>query len=291
MKKEKKYIAPNECSLGRWIAVLVVGLLVGVVLSVPLSPFTQNQVDSFMGISYGELFGILTFAPLFFGMVFAIKVLGKTSMKDFVLGVNGSVNKKECMTVLGLYALGFALPHLLILGNIRLRGIDPVQFGALVVIMLLVTWMQTTWEELIFRGIAIRWACKNQVGFTRKAIIGCVVSTVAFALAHITNPEVTSQSGFQVVLAVVTYMIPGVVCYIANLHFGSLVPGILLHWLNNFLLFTLISSDVSALAFPTLLVDSTPHSGVWALASTAMAYLPVLVYIFLDAKKQKTAAN
>lgn len=292
MKKEKKmkrYIAPNECSAGRWIAVLIVGLLAGVALSIPLSPFAQNKVDTFMGIPFSELFGILSFVPFFCTMVFAIKFLGKTSLKDFVLGVGGVINKKECLTVLGLYAAGLVISFLPVLNNIYLRDVKAGQFGFLVLFMLLVAWTQTTWEELIFRGIVIRWACKNNVCYTKKAVIAGVVSSAAFALSHAFNPEVTSQSGIHVVMAVAAYAIPGIVCYLADLHFGSLLPGILIHWLNNFVLFTLISSETTALPVPTLLVDGTPHCAEWMLISTAVAYLPVLAYVVLDVRKKRKA--
>ena len=36
-KKEKKYIAPNEASLKRWIAVMIVGSVIGFILSAPFA--------------------------------------------------------------------------------------------------------------------------------------------------------------------------------------------------------------------------------------------------------------
>ena len=117
-----------------------------------------------------------------------------------------------------------------------------------------------------------------------------VLGSLVFALAHAPNPEVTSQSGIRMVIAIVNYAIPGLMMYLADLHFGSLLPGILMHWVNNFMLFTLIGSEVTAMPVPTLLVDTTPHKAEWVLASTVIAYLPVLVYMILDARKKKAAA-
>ena len=170
-KKEKKQIAPNECSLKRWIAVLVTGLVIGLTLDIPLNPYMENRVDSIMGISYADFFGVLSFIPLFLGMTLALWLVGKTSLKNFVLGVGGTVNKKVCLTVLGIFAAGFAIPYLLTASNLRLRGVEAGQFAFLILFMLLTTWIQTTWEELIFRGLFIRWACKNNVGYTKKALI------------------------------------------------------------------------------------------------------------------------
>lgn len=294
MKKEKKvtpYIAPNEASFRRWIAVLVVGFLLGSVLGAPFGALhALSTGDTFLGTDYRQIWEMMASVLLFVGQVIAIRRVGKTSLKDFVLGVGGKVNKKECLTILGLFALGLVINYLPVLGNIRLRGVSGGGFAFLVVFMLLTTWTQTTWEELIFRGLVIRWTCKNDVRFTKKALIGAIVTSVLFAVSHAPNPEVTTQSGIRVLIQLVCYAIPGLVCFLADLYFGSLLPGILIHWLNNFTVFTLIASEVTALPVPTLLVDTTPHKAEWSLVSTVLAYLPVLVYMILDARKKKKAA-
>ena len=289
-KKEKKYIAPNECSFKRWVAVLVVGLVIGFLMGAPFSLLAQ-QDNSFMGIRYFELFGQLNFLAMFLGMALAIKFIGKTSMKDFILGVGGKVNKKECLTVMGLYFAGMALVYLLLAQYISVRHVNAGEFVFLFVFMVLTTWAQTTWEELVFRGLVIRWACKNEVRFTKKAVIVALASALAFALAHAPNTEVTSQPDvFRMVMAVSAYAIPGLLMFFADLYFGSLVPGILIHWVNNFILFTVISSEVTVMPVPTLLVDSSPHLAEFMVLSNLGAYVPLFVYIFLDARKKKKAA-
>ena len=174
--KEKKLIAPNEASLGRWIAVLLACAVFGLVLAIVFIPMLKLPEDTFMGISHEQILTILVWVPLFWGFVIALKLVGKTSLKDFVLGVGGKVNRKESLTILGLYLVGLMLVFLPNLGNIHLRGIKPGEFGFLVLFMLLTLWCQTTFEELVFRGLLIRWACKNQVGFTRKAVIVAVIT-------------------------------------------------------------------------------------------------------------------
>ena len=290
-KKEKKYIAPNECSFKRWLAVLVVGLLLGGLLGSPIAVLSQ-QDNSFMGIRYFELFIQLNFLPMFLGLALAIKFIGKTSLKDFILGVGGKVNKKESLTIMGLYFAGMAITYLLLAKYISLRHVKPGEFVFLFVFMVLTTWAQTTWEELVFRGLVIRWACKNDVRFTKKAIIVAIASAVAFALAHAPNTEVTSQPDvFRMILAVSAYAIPGLLMFFADLYFGSLVPGILIHLINNFVLFTIISSEVTTMPVPTLFVENSPHLAEFMVLSNLGAYVPLYVYIFLDARKKKKAAS
>ena len=292
-KKEKKYIAPNEASLFRWILALVVGFVIGVVIAIAVTVLLRKLPGSIMGVGYEQIYTLCQFVCYFAGAVIGLKLVAKTSLKDFVLGAGSKVNMKECLLILGLYLVGYALLYSLGIGSIRLRGVNAGEFLFLVVFMLLTVWTQTTWEEFIFRGYLLRWACKNKIGFNKKSAIIAIVTSAAFALGHVSNPEVTSQSGFGVVLAVATYAIPGLVYFLADLHFGSLLPGILIHWINNFLTFTLIGSDSNAMPLPTLLVigsggDSTVVS---LFLGNFLQYAPIIVYILWDIWKKKKAAS
>lgn len=289
--KNKKIIAPNECSLFRWILVLAVGFLVATAVILPLNflSYLTNRTDTFMGITYADIFSVLMFVPLFIATAISIRLLAKTPLKDFILGVNGKINKKESLIIFALYAGGMLIPWLITAGNVRLRGVTAGNFAFLVLFSLLLVWMQTTWEEFVFRGFLIRWACKNDVRFTKKSLIAAVISSVIFMLAHMENPEITSQSGFDVVIISASYFISGFVCFAADLHFGSLIPCMIVHWINNFVLLTVISQEVSAVTNPTLLIDSTPKTALWDVLSTVLVYLPLTVFIVWDIVKHRKA--
>ena len=301
MKKEKKHIAPNEASLGRWIATLVVNFPIAVLLIAPLGFCFAEYIEvtpertflihgTILGLSCNEIVTDLAFCIIFLGMVIALKLVGKTSLKDFVLGVGGKINWKECLTILGLYVAGMAIGYLPFLGYIRLQSVNPGAFAFQVLFLVLTVWMQSTWEELVFRGLLIRWACKNKVGFTKKTLILAVATSVAFAVAHHANPEVTTQSGIRVALAFSSYAVTGLMFFLTDLYFGSLMPGIVIHWINNFLLSFLIGGEVSVIATPKLLLDTTPHTGETMLLSSTLAWLPLIVYMVLDYRKKKKAA-
>ena len=289
-KKEKKYIAPNECSGRRWLGVLAMSGLFSMLLSFPVALLMMDRTGTFLGVNYEIIMQLMNFVPLFFGMVIALKVVGKTSLKEFVLGAGKSFNMKENLTILAVFAAGFALGNLTDFNNTHLRGVTAGEFGGLVLVMLALAWMQTTCEELFFRGVFLRWFCKNDIGFNKKSILATVFSTVLFALFHIANPEVTSLSGVERIVIMFAYVIPGLVFFLADLYFGNMMPGIIMHWVNNFLLFTLISGEVSAVAAPTLLVSTASHNAYGVLISTVVTYLPMAVYILWDAMKKKKAA-
>lgn len=291
-KKEKIKISPNECSLGRWIVMLVVSIVLGSVLSAFVSVLkTQLTAPVFGVIPVKEFEELLTFVVMFISLVVSIKVIGKTSVKDFILGVGGKVNIKQSLIVLVLYALGISLSYLIVIGNIKVRDVSLRDFGILFIVMLLVTWTQTTWEEFVFRGVGIRWACKNNVGFTKRAIIVAVVTSLLFALPHFANPEVTSKSGIDIAVAGLVYALNGFFMFVANLYFGNLLPSIIIHWFNNFVVFTIISGEVTAMPLPTLLIDATPHSAVMMLVSALIVYLPLMLYILVDALRKRKSAS
>jgi membrane protease YdiL (CAAX protease family) len=285
--KEKKPIAPNEASLFRWIGVLVVSLLISNLISIPMAVLKAKLPESFLGVDYDTMNSMVTFAGLFVSFVISLKLVGKTSLKDFVLGVGGTVNKKENLTIMGLYVAGFFLAYVPFLGNVQLHGVKAEEFGFLVLFMLMFLWMQTSVEELLFRGILIRWTCKNKPGFTKKSVIVLVLTAVAFGLSHAGNVEVTSLNGIRAVMAIATYCISGVMYFVVDLYFGSLLPGLLIHWVNNFMVLVIISEEVSAISVKTLLLDTTPHSAEVMMLSKILTWLPVLVYILLDARKKK----
>ena len=129
------------------------------------------------------------------------------------------------------------------------------------------------------------------MGYTKKAVLAAVITGVAFALIHSGNVEVTSKSGIWVVVAMASYGVSGVMYFLVDLHFGSLLPGILIHWANNFMLTTLISGEVSSMAMPTLLVNTTPASAsgsaLGMLVGKILLWLPIMVYMIVDARMKK----
>lgn len=289
--KEKKYIAPNECTGRRWLGVLLASVLITMILSLPLSLLVLDRTGTFFGVGYQQISNLLSFAALFWGLVIAIKVVGKTSLKDFILGVGGKLNKKECLIVLALSASVFIINLLTDLGhNIHLRGVSFGTYAAGFLISLALIWMQTTWEELIFRGIVLRWVSKNNIGFNKKTILAAVISSVLFALAHAINPEVTSRSGLDQISMVCVYTIPGMAYFLMDLYFGNLMPGIIMHWANNFMNAVLVSGEISALAMPSLLVTTSSYSAYVALLGVFVTKLPFLAYILWDIWRKKKSA-
>lgn len=290
-----KKINPNEASLVRWIATIIVGyILGGVVLLLPwilikviFPDFLINSPFGFMA-SIVEL--MIPFFFLFLGTVIAIKWIAKTSLRDFLFKGSRKLKKKDCAIILSLYALGMLICYIPNIPNITLRGITPGSFVILFVFCSLFVWAQTSWEELIFRGIFIRYACKNDIKMSKKAVFWGIFSSLFFMAVHGINPEVLSQSGWQVIPAMISYAIPGLGLYFANIYYQSLVPGLLIHWLNNFVIFVFVSESITAGGSPSLFVDTSSATGFENMTATIIMYMPLYLYFAYQIYKKKKAA-
>ena len=136
MKKEKKLIAPNELPFGRWLAVLAATLglylvvfIVAVIVFPDLpkylgAPGLEKETASIFGLDVGTMLLFLSFIPAFVGFVLFLKVIGKTTLKEFILGVGGRLNKKSCLIVAGLFVLGFAINVLMNISYIKLGNVE-----------------------------------------------------------------------------------------------------------------------------------------------------------------------
>lgn len=298
--KKKNIILPNECSVWRWAATAAAGIFFGIILLIPFSILTV-MIPEFMTITIGGITGevfsfLFSFAALFWGFVIALKLIAKTSVRDFIFGTGSKIQVKESFALLVVYIVGIIISALPTANNIYFRGVVPAEFVILILFMLVMAWMQTTFEEFLFRGVFIRWACGNNIGFTKKSILTGLFSTILFAVMHTANPEVTSLSGLQAALTVLTYAIPGFMLYILDLYCKSLFPGILIHWFNNFFAFTILANEVSAVPSQTLLVDGSVsvyanYGGMVYLIGTLIPYSVVSVYILYKHLKKKKTAN
>lgn len=286
----KKHIAPNECSGWRWLGALLLGVVIANVIILVGGLIFGGRIDNILGIEISRVSLMLDFVAMYVGLVIAIKLVCKTSLKDFILGVGGRINKKECLVVLVLSLISFFMGLLMDAGSLRMQDISVGTFAATVLITLALIWMQTTYEELVFRGMVLRWVSKHDIGFNKKSILAAVISSALFALVHAGNPEVTSLSGMERVVMVCVYTIPGMSFFLMDLYFGNMMPGIIMHWVNNFMLAILVSSDVTAYSMPTLMVNTGVPNAYITLLGVLLTKIPFVAYILWDIRRKKKAA-
>ncbi len=284
----------DEISLKRWIVFLVADLLGLVAFAVVFaSPLKLVQLEGEWAWLPTVLMDFMVFVGGFiFAVVFLHKVC-KTSLRAFLVGDGERIDWRQCGVIALLYILGAALANFLSSGfggsvSLNTAGAAPVLAALLVAVVF--TWMQTTWEEIVFRGLFLRWACGNKIAPTARCVAAGLVGTLVFMSMHLANPEVTAQSGvLDVVMAAATYFIAGGLLFVLDVAFGNLMPGCVCHLVNNFISFAIVGQIGTAVAMPSILVDSSPVTPVGMLATTVIGYLPVYVYVAVKAKKGELA--
>ncbi len=79
--------------------------------------------------------------------------------------------------------------------------------------------------------------------------------------------------------------------YFVDIYFKSLLPGLIIHWINNFVNISLYTGVVSAGGFPTIFVDHTEVTGLYYILGVLVAYAPVYVYILIDINRKRRVAK
>ena len=156
---------------------------------------------------------------------------------------------------------------------------DPLKFGILLVISLLLFPFQIGLEEYLFRGYFMQ-----QIGvLVRNRWFPLIFTSVFFGLAHSANPEV-AEMGF---ITMIFYIGTGLMLGIMTLMDEGLELALGFHLGNNLLAALLVTSDWSALQTDAIFKYTAEEAN-----TTAMEILvPVLIFypiiLFFMAKKYK----
>lgn len=290
---EKKIRRENQPRKAGWILAFVVTLFVGSVIGTIISDIVMMypafQEGGSLSCVTEFMKTMIPFFVMFWCTVFFIRAFCKTSFRSFVLGTGHVKQTKECRKLMGLYVLGMAISVLPTINNITLTTESARTVLITCAAALVFTWFQTTTEELWFRGLTARFAYGDNIKRPLNAgsVLLVLVSSLLFMAGHIANPEVLSSSGKDVIFSVLAYLIPGIGLMVMDLHYGSLEPGIGIHWLNNLLSFAVITAEVSAGSTHSLFVDHTSaNKGLFAFLGVIITYLPIFIYLIIRSRKR-----
>jgi len=148
---------------------------------------------------------------------------------------------------------------------------DPVVFGAFLPLALVLTPVQTTAEELFFRGYLVQGLSL----VSRRPLFLAGVSGALFALPHLANPEMEANPA----ALGLSYFLTGVLLTLCALRDGSLELAIGAHAANN--LFGAVVLNFSGSIFQTpALVFTSRFDPIWSLI-TLLAMAAVFYAVLL----------
>ncbi len=148
---------------------------------------------------------------------------------------------------------------------------DLATFALFVPLALVFTAIQTTTEELFFRGYVVQGASM----ISTNRVFLALVAAVVFTLPHLLNPEV-SAGGWLTVFSNY-FLVPGLLWTVVSLIDGTTELAIGVHFANNIIGILVINRDGSALPTPALFKISEFHATYVALS--VLVVIPIFLAI------------
>jgi len=160
---------------------------------------------------------------------------------------------------------------------------DLTTFALFVPIALVVTAIQTTTEELFFRGYIVQGASR----IWANRVFLAIVSAVIFTLPHLLLPEV--QAGGWLTVFGVYFLVPGLVWTVVSLIDGTTELAIGAHFAYNIAYFLVFNATGTVVTMPALFTVSEYHATYGALS--VLVALPVFLAIAYKVFKRDKASE
>ncbi len=236
----------------------VAGLWLFVGLGQLLTQMTQTWLSSIspstplLAQLGGYIAQNLPFLFLLLGLFLVILTIHHRSIRSLVTAA-ATIHYRRMAQGLGLWGLLLCLSTLvssgLALESYQLTA-DPVRWLIFLPLVLLLTPMQTTTEELLLRGYLLQ--ALSLLTRNRRLLIG--LSGLVFALAHLGNPEVSASDDF--LWAILYYFLAGCFPALLTLWDNSLELAIGCHAAQNLFVVLFVQPQSSVLDTPAIWTSS-----------------------------------
>lgn len=245
-----------------------------------IAPNPTNAMDfSVYGIS-SNLGLILLLLPFALGLLMAILLMRPLHKRTFAEVVNGtkSIRWKRAFTGfaiwLAIMAIYFIVDYAIDPANYVLQ-FDLAAFLPLLLITVLLIPLQTTFEELIFRGYF-----GQAIGaWTKSRWLVMIIPAILFGLMHIANPEI-KEYGFWATMP--QYVMFGLVFGLITVLDDGIEVSMGLHAANNIFASLMITNKASALQTQAVFNQQTvnPNKETLALLVISIVFVIILKYIY-----------
>ncbi|MBS9766451.1 MAG: CPBP family intramembrane metalloprotease [Flavobacteriaceae bacterium] len=258
-----------------------------------MKTFAKGAENAFMNIGMdSNLFlflMIVSFAFALISLLFGIKYLHKRK----IITVLTSRKKLDWQRVFYSFGLWFIVVAIITFGDYYdktelisnyagcisrtnnselIWNFKPIPFTILVLISFLFLPIQTSFEEILFRGYLMQ-------GFGtwfKRPWVALVLTSVIFGLMHFANPEV-DKLGMGIM---VFYIGTGLVLGLMTLLDEGMELALGFHASNNIVSAILVTSSWSAFQTDALLIDNSEPSLVWSSFVPVFVLYPLILIVF-----------
>jgi membrane protease YdiL (CAAX protease family) len=240
--------------------------------------FQKAAGDNFLNIGIDSnlyLFLMLfSFVAVLGALYLSVKYLHKLRFKDII------TSKKDIAIPRVLFSFGLwaAISIFVIVIGIAVSpenyvwNFKPMPFFVLVLISLLFLPLQTSAEELLFRGYLMQ-----GIGVLAKnRWFPLLVTSVLFGLLHGMNPEVQKLGN----ITMVYYIGTGLLLGIFTLMDAGTELALGFHAANNIVAALFVTTDWSVFQTQALFIDISEPSVGWQMFFPVLVLYPILIYVF-----------
>lgn len=260
----------------------IVGLLpltfVAYFYSDDMQHFMESSTDSFMSLGINSnlflLLVIFSFAVALGSLLFCVKFLHHRK----IITLFTSRKSIDFNRIFYSFSLWFVLATALISIDYFLNtenyinNFKPMPFLILSFISLFLLPIQTTFEEVLFRGYLLQ-------GFGiwfKRPWVALIITSVIFGLLHIMNPEVQKIGMVIMVFYIGTGLLLGLITLLDD---GTEL-AIGFHAANNIVAALFVTTNWSALQTDALLMDISEPSVGWETFLPVFVLYPLIVIVF-----------
>jgi membrane protease YdiL (CAAX protease family) len=158
-------------------------------------------------------------------------------------------------------------------------NLNPQTFVGLALISLFLIPLQTTCEEVLFRGYLLQLFGAN----FKKGWIPLVMTGLVFGLLHGSNPEVAKIGNILMIYYISTGLFLGLIAIMDD----GLELSMGYHAANNIFAALIVTNEWQAFQTDALFMDHTPPAFGWDSLVTLLIFQPVLILLFAKVYKWK----
>ena len=237
-----------------------------------------QELQNYVGLNTFFTFLLIPFITGFLALLACVKWIHKRKIVS-LFTVRKSFDWKRFLFSFFLWGVLLFLFFIIsfLVGYPIVFNFNPTTFFPLVLISLFILPIQTTFEELFFRGYLFQ-------GFGqlfKKGWISVLITGVMFGLMHGSNPEVEKIG----MILLVFYILNGVFLGIVVLMDDGLELSMGYHAVNNIFAALIVTNDWQAFHTDALFIDKTPPEFGVENVLTLLVIQPLFLFIF--SKKYK----
>jgi len=236
-------------------------------------PETESEIIQLVG---KNRFLILVMIPFFLVFITLFFVSTKVHSRKFIKLFTGreKIDIKRIVYSFGIFILlqSFLLGIQVYFNSNIVWQFDFYKFIPLALISIVLIPIQTTCEELLFRGYIMQ-GLKLR---TNNNLIAILVSGLMFGMVHIGNPEIEVIGYHIIVYYIAVGIFLGFISYFDN----GIELSIGYHAANNLFAALMITTNWQVFQTDALFIDNTPPQFGWDTIIGILVILPFLFFFF-----------